>query len=62
MQTATAANAMNRRGLPKYANPPVVETVLGVQFPELRGFKSVHFGLYWEADRSMGLTNIQHPK
>lgn len=32
---------------PKYKKPPVVETVIGVQFPELRGFHSGHFGLYW---------------
>ncbi len=32
---------------PKYDKPPVVETVLGVQFPELVGFKAAHFGLYW---------------
>jgi uncharacterized protein (TIGR04255 family) len=33
---------------PKFKNPPVVETVLGVQFPELEGFRATHFGLYWE--------------
>jgi len=33
---------------PKYEKPPVVETVIGVQFPELAGFRAVHFGLYWE--------------
>jgi uncharacterized protein (TIGR04255 family) len=31
---------------PKYASPPVVETVIGVQFPELARFRCVHFGLY----------------
>lgn len=38
-------------GNPKYNNPPVVETVIGVQFPELRGFHAAHFGLYWETIR-----------
>lgn len=33
---------------PKFKNPPVVETVLGVQFPELEGFRAVHFGRYSE--------------
>lgn len=33
---------------PKYDNPPVVETVIGVQFPELRGFGACHFGLFWK--------------
>lgn len=36
---------------PKFSNPPVVETVLGVQFPEIEGFRAVHFGLYWETLR-----------
>ena len=39
-------------GTPKYKNPPVVETVLGVQFPELEGFRATHFGLYWDSLRS----------
>lgn len=33
---------------PQYDNPPVVETVIGVQFPELRGFRACHFGLFWK--------------
>ena len=37
---------------PKYKNPPVVETVLGVQFPELEGFRATHFGLYWDSLRT----------
>ncbi len=36
---------------PKYESPPVVETVLGVQFSELPGFRAAHFGLYWEMIR-----------
>jgi len=35
-------------GTPKFDNPPVVETVLGVQFPELPDFRCTHFGLYWD--------------
>lgn len=33
--------------LPKYANPPVVETILGVQFDPLPGFRTVHLGAFW---------------
>ncbi len=33
--------------LPKFNKPPVVETVLGVQFPEIAAFTNVHFGLFW---------------
>jgi len=51
MPNATDVKAMTTRGSPKYGSPPVVETVIGVQFPELRGFKSIHFGLYWERIR-----------
>lgn len=35
-------------GGPSFRTPPVVETALGVQFSELLGFKSVHFGQYYE--------------
>lgn len=50
MQAATEHDArlLSTKGSPKFSNPPVVETVIGVQFPELRGFSNVHFGLYWE--------------
>jgi uncharacterized protein (TIGR04255 family) len=34
--------------LPDYEHPPIVEMVLGVQFAELPGFKTVHAGLLWE--------------
>lgn len=37
---------------PKYDNPPVVETVIGVQFPELARFRCAHFGLYQERIKS----------
>jgi len=36
---------------PHYDKPPVVETVMSVQFPELEGFRAAHFGLYWETLR-----------
>lgn len=34
--------------LPDYANPPVVETILGVQFERLPGFKNAHLGAFWK--------------
>ncbi len=43
---------------PKYSKPPVLETVIGVQFPEIPGFQSVHFGLYWETIRE-GFASFQ---
>lgn len=44
---------------PQYKNPPVVETVIGVQFPELPSFRSVHFGLYWESLRNKGYAKTE---
>jgi uncharacterized protein (TIGR04255 family) len=35
-------------GLPDFDNPPVIETVLGVQFTPLPKFNVPHYGLYWE--------------
>jgi uncharacterized protein (TIGR04255 family) len=34
--------------LPDFDNPPVVETVLSVQFERLAAMRSVHFGLLWQ--------------
>jgi len=36
-----------RTRLPDYDNPPVVETVLGVQFDRLPSFKIAHLGAFW---------------
>lgn len=35
--------------LPKFHNPPVVETVLGVQFTPLPKFGAGHLGAFWKA-------------
>lgn len=35
------------RTFPEYSRPPVIETVLGVQFRPLANFSVPHFGLYW---------------
>ncbi len=36
-----------RISLPEFENPPVVETVLAVQFEKLTAMQTVHFGLFW---------------
>jgi uncharacterized protein (TIGR04255 family) len=36
------------KGLPKYKNPPVVETVLGVQFEPLSKCGNAHLGAFWK--------------
>lgn len=33
--------------LPSFEKPPVVETVLGAQFDEMRGLTNAHLGLFW---------------
>ncbi|MCE9577063.1 MAG: TIGR04255 family protein [Deltaproteobacteria bacterium] len=39
------------RPLPKFANPPIVETVLGFEFSPIR-WSVPHFGLFWSEIRS----------
>jgi uncharacterized protein (TIGR04255 family) len=34
--------------LPSYGNPPVVETILGVQFSPIEKWGIPHFGLFWQ--------------
>lgn len=41
----------NKSTLPEYENPPVIETVLSVQFNPLPNFSLLHYGLYWETIR-----------
>ena len=38
--------------LPKFKNPPVIETIIGIEFARLEKFGVPHFGLYWEAIRA----------
>ena len=37
--------------LPDFSDPPVVETVLSVQFDRLNSMRTAHFGLYWNEIR-----------
>lgn len=36
---------------PEFDSPPVIETLLGVQFQPLAGWKTPHFGLFWHRIR-----------
>jgi uncharacterized protein (TIGR04255 family) len=38
----------NSETLKKFARPPLVETVLGVQFQPLPGFSNAHLGVFWK--------------
>ena len=42
-------HATEQSALPDYGNPPVVETVVGVQFEPLSGFTNAHLGAFWQA-------------
>ncbi|OFW08460.1 MAG: hypothetical protein A3H27_17575 [Acidobacteria bacterium RIFCSPLOWO2_02_FULL_59_13] len=39
---------MSDSGLPDFAQPPVDEVALSLQFPPIAGFTVPHFGLYWQ--------------
>jgi len=49
------------RSLPKFENPPVVETVLAVEFEPLAGWGIPLFGLYWELIREEYPTHESGP-
>jgi uncharacterized protein (TIGR04255 family) len=34
--------------MPSFDSPPVIETVLSVQFEPIPAFKTIHFGLFWQ--------------
>ena len=41
-----------KQPLPDYEDPPVIETLLGVQFSPLQSFSIIHLGLCWNQIRS----------
>jgi uncharacterized protein (TIGR04255 family) len=49
----------NQHHLPEFNHPPVVETVLGVQFKRLEAFCAAHAGWFWKncLDESWGTAN-----
>jgi len=48
--------------LPDFTDPPVIETVIGVQFAPLQAFSIPHFGLYWSKIRtSYSKCEVQPP-
>jgi uncharacterized protein (TIGR04255 family) len=44
--------------MPTYERPPVVETVLGVQFEMLPEFKNAHLGAFWKVLEPLGWPTI----
>jgi uncharacterized protein (TIGR04255 family) len=47
----SAVTARGTEGLPEFADPPVDETALSVQFAPIPNFGVPHFGLYWQRIR-----------
>ena len=47
--------------LPDFTNPPVIETVLSLQFAPLEKFGILHFGLYWQKIRTDYPRSELHP-
>lgn len=48
--------------LPDYTDPPVVEVVLGFQFEQLEGFRTVHIGQLWQRFRQSYPSAIEKPQ
>lgn len=46
---------------PNFENPPVIETVLSVQFEALQTFSTIHFGLFWDKVRNRFPETKDHP-
>jgi len=41
-------NSPTKSPFPDYESPPVVETILGVQFEALAGWRNAHLGAFWK--------------
>ena len=41
----------SQRPLPAFENPPVIETLLGVQFSPIEALSVLHFGIFWNEVR-----------
>lgn len=46
-----ASDAVSDSGLPDFAQPPVDEVALSLQYPPIAGFNVTHFGLFWQCIR-----------
>src|SRR4051812_13204552 len=52
---------MTNVALPKFRNPPVIETVMGVEFVPLEGWGIPHYGLFWSHIRNQLPSWEVHP-
>jgi uncharacterized protein (TIGR04255 family) len=47
MKVTKSARAMRKDNFPSFERPPLVETVIGVQFDQIPNLTSAHLGWYW---------------
>ena len=47
----THAMSEPQSNLSEFDHPPLIETVLGIEFPPIAGWGIVHFGLFWQTIR-----------
>lgn len=58
----TESNKINLKHTPKFDHPPVVETVLGVQFKPLTELRLTHYGLFYQYLQEGGFVKTEdHP-
>ena len=56
------SRSMGAMNTPSFRNPPVIETVLGVQFSPIPDWSIPHFGVFWDRVREeFPNTQILHP-
>ena len=58
---ATMTQLSRPEDLPDFCSPPVVETVLSLQFEPIHRFSTVHVGLLWQKFRKDLLLMEEHP-
>lgn len=59
--TAKAAQVGTNNPNVNFENPPVVETVLSVQFESLEQLRTVHYGLFWQEVRTQFPRTEENP-
>jgi len=60
-QELAEADILGTKPLPKFERPPVVEVAISVFFRNLDGFRSAHFGSFWELNKDYPITEDVAP-
>jgi uncharacterized protein (TIGR04255 family) len=59
MKARKSAKTMPRDDFPSFDNPPLIETVIGVQFDQIPNLTSAHLGWYWRETLGTSWTRAQ---